>query len=154
MYPRQRGLVVSDAVPEKIRLIPDQWHMRNVGRLPDGRLFFVGSQLQYNGGVTRDFVCTFIFENDGHLVDHSIELIGARGTYPNGGVSRAMRQHLAALGDCTRTDVWVRPFSVESNDTIFGLIPRKTESGEWRVEFMPGNTLSFHPPWEAGEYDT
>jgi hypothetical protein len=29
-----------------------------------------------------------------------------------------------------------------------------TEEGEWRVEFMPGNTLSFFAPWEAGEYDT
>jgi hypothetical protein len=65
-----------------------------------------------------------------------------------------MRQHLAVLGDRMRTDVWVRPFSFESHDTVFGLIPRKTESGEWRVEFMPGNTLSFYPPWEAGEYDT
>jgi hypothetical protein len=148
-----KGLVMSDA-PAKIRLIPDQWHIRNVGRLRDGRLFFVNSQLQYISGATRDFVCTFVFEKDGHLVDHSIELIGTRGAYPGGSVSSTMRQHLAALGDCMRTDVWVRPFSFESYDAVFGLIPRKTGSGEWRVEFMPGNTLSFYPPWEAGEYDT
>jgi hypothetical protein len=41
-----------------------------------------------------------------------------------------------------------------SHGAAFGLIPRQTESGEWRVEFMPGNTLSFYPPWAAGEYDT
>jgi hypothetical protein len=65
-----------------------------------------------------------------------------------------MKRHLDALGDRTRTDIWVRPFSVDSNSAVFGLIPRKTVAGEWRVEFMPGNTLSFYPPWEAGEYDT
>ena len=91
---------------------------------------------------------------DGHLVDHSIELIGVRSKYPDGGVADALNRHLVVLGKRTLTDIWVRPFSVESNGAVFGLIPRKTESGEWRVEFMPGNTLSFYPPWEAGEYDT
>ena len=147
-------LAVPNAAPQKIRLIPDEWHIPNVGRLSDGRLFFVDSQLDYVTGATRDFVCTFLFDQDGHLVDHSIELMGVRGRYPDGRVTNALSQHLVALGDRTRTDIWVRPFSVESNGAAFGLIPRKTESGGWRVEFMPGNTLSFYPPWEAGEYDT
>jgi len=30
---------------------------------------------------------------------------------------------------------------------------RRANYGEWRIEFMPGNTLSFRAPWEAGEYD-
>jgi hypothetical protein len=148
------GLAQSDAAPKKIRLIPDEWHIRNVGRLNDGRLFFVDSQLDPTGGVTRDFVCTFVFDKDGHLVEHSVELIGERGAYPDGSVGSTLRRHLAALGDRTLTDIWVRPFSVEYNGTVFGLIPRKSEFGEWRVEFMPGNTLSFYPPWKTGEYDT
>lgn len=145
---------MADMAPEKIRLIPDGWHIRNVGRLSDSRLIFVDVQLDYVPGTTRDFVCTFLFDGDGHLIDHFIELIGVRGRYPNGRVSSAMSEHLVALGNLTRTDIWVRPFSVISNGAVFGLIPRKTESGEWRVVFMPGNTLSFYPPWEAGEYDT
>jgi len=117
-------------------------------------LFFVDSQLDFASGPTRDFVCTFLFDPDGSLVDDAIELIGTRGSYPDGSVGDAMKRHLDALGDLTRTDIWVRPFSVDSNGAVFGLIPRKTETGEWTVEFMPGNTLSFYPPWEAGEYDT
>jgi hypothetical protein len=101
-----------------------------------------------------DFICTFIFNQSGDLFGHSIESIGVRGTYPNERVGAIIGQHLAALGDRTIRDIWVQPFSVESNGATFGLIPRKTEAGEWRVEFMPGNTLSFYPPWEAGEYDT
>ena len=140
--------------PEKIRLVPDSWHIRNVGRLSDGRLFWVDSQLDYVNGVTTDFVCTFVFDPEGQLVGHSVELIGERGSYPNGSVGAAIERHLAALGDQPVTNIWVRPFSIESHGRTFGLIPRQTSDGEWRVEFMPGNTLSFYAPWETGEYDT
>src|SRR5260221_9075042 len=74
-----KDVALFSAAPEKIRLIPDAWHIRNVGRLSGGRLFFVDSQVHYSSGVTRDFVCTFFFDPGGWLVDHSIELIGARG---------------------------------------------------------------------------
>jgi hypothetical protein len=143
-----------NAIPEKIRLIPDDWHILHVGRLVDGRLFWVDSQLDPAGGATKDFVCTFIFGQDGRLMEHSIELIGVRDSYPERSVAKAIDRHVAALGDHSATDIWVRPFSVESNSAVFGLIPRQTDGGEWRVEFMPGNTLSFYAPWEAGEYDT
>lgn len=140
--------------PEKIRLIPDIWHIHNVGYLSDGRRFFVDSQLDYQGGVTKDYVCTFVFDEDGVLVEHVIELIGERGAYPDGSVADAIDRHLRVIGERTIHDISVRPFSVESDGAIFGLIPRQTETGEWRVEFMPGNTLSYFPPWEDGEYDT
>ena len=149
-----KGSTVSGPAPEKIRLIPDEWHIHNVGRLSDGRLFWVDSQLDPTGGATKDFVCTFIFNDHGQLVDHSIELIGVRGSYPNASGEAAMTRHLATLGERTVTDIWVRPFSVESNDSVFGLIPRQTEDGEWRVTFMPGDTLEFYPPWDEGGYDT
>ena len=38
-----KDLAVPNAAPQKIRLIPDEWHIRNVGRLSDGRLFVVDS---------------------------------------------------------------------------------------------------------------
>jgi hypothetical protein len=152
--PESGDLTISSDPPEKIRLIPDGWHLHNVGRLADGRLYFVDSQLDPAGGTTTDFVCTFIFDHDGRLLEHSIEEIGVRGAYPQGSVDTAMRQHLAALGERIATDIWVRPFQIESNGTVFGLVPRQTADGDWRVEMMPGNTLSFYAPWEAGEYDT
>ena len=151
---RTEPVSIASAVPEKIHLIPDIWNIRNVGRLQDGKLFWVDSQLDPANGVTTDFVCTFVFDSDGHLAEHSIDRIGARGTYPDGSVAAAVRKHLAALGDHTIADIRVRLFRVEDDGIVFGLIPRQTQNGEWRVEFMPGNTLSFYPPWEAGAYDT
>jgi hypothetical protein len=117
-------------------------------------LFFVDGQLESAGGRTKDFVCTFLFDQDGKLAAHSIELVGVRNAYPEGSVRDALNRHLTALGKRTVTDIWVRPFAVESHGTVFGLIPRDAGGGQWRVEFMPGNTLSFYPPWELGEYDT
>lgn len=140
--------------PEKIHLIPDGLDLRNVGRLGDGRLFFVDRQLDSAAGKTRDFVCTFLFAPDGMLVDHTIELIGTRGSYPEGRVGDAEKRQLEALGARMRTDIWVRLFSVESKNAVFGLIPRRLDTGEWRVDCMPGNTLEFFPPWEAGDFDT
>jgi hypothetical protein len=145
----------SDAAPEKIRLIPDEWHIHNAGRLSDGRLFYVAAQFDPLGGnLTRDFACTFLFDSDGRLVEHAIEFVGERNAYPDSSMDSAISRHLDALGDRVVTDIWVRPFSIESDGGLFGLIPRRVGSGQWRVEFMPGNTLSFYPPWEAGEYDT
>jgi len=145
---------VSIGAPQKIHLIPDGFHIHNVGRLSDGRLFLVDGQLEFENRVTRDFVCTFIFDADGHLTDQSIELVGVRGAYADGKVSEAVARHLAVLGDHVTADIWIRPFHVESHGTVFGFIPRALEGGGWRVEFMPGNTLSFYPPWDAGGYDT
>ena len=151
---RAEGVSMSNAGPEKVHLIPDGDRIVNVGRLADGRLYFVEGQLDWSGGATKDFVCTFLFDADGHLVGQTIELIGVRGSYPSGAVDAAMRNHLAALGAHSIADIWVRPFSVESDGTVFGLVPRQTDDGEWRITFMPGNTLEFYPPWAEGGYDT
>jgi hypothetical protein len=149
-----RDAILSSRPPEKIRLIPDGWHIDHVGRLSDSRLYFVASQLDSDGHNTRDFVCTFLFDADGTLVNHNIELVGARGSYPEGSVGAALERHLAALEGPTQTDIWVRLFSVTSDGAEFGLIPRETGGGDWLVEFLPGNTLAFYAPWEDGAYDT
>jgi hypothetical protein len=145
----------SDAAPDKVRLIPDEWHIHNAGRLRDGRLFLVDSQFYWLGGnLTWDFACTFIFDSDGRLIEHKIEFVGERNAYPDSNLDAAISRHLDQLGERVITDIRVRPFSVESNTTTFGLIPRRIDYARWRVEFMPGNTLSFYPPWEEGGYDT
>ena len=146
---------MSRGGPEKVHLIPDGDRIINVGHLADGRMYFVDGQLVWTPpAVTQDFVCTFLFDRDGHLINHNIELIGTRGSYAIGAGSAALSRHLSALEKPSPSDIWVRPFSIQSNGTVFGLVPRQTEDGEWRVTFMPGNTLEFYPPWVEGGYDT
>ena len=40
--------------PEKIHLIPDETEVVHVGKLPDGTLYFVDSQLSASGDKTDD----------------------------------------------------------------------------------------------------
>lgn len=158
---------MTNGPPEKIRLIPDRWHIQSVGRLRDGDLFVVDTQLASKNMVTTDFVCTFVFDPDGCLARHSIDCLGERGSYDQAEVGERIKAHLAALGDYEITDIWIRPFKIESHGTAFGFIPVPPEAFAdpsddtfdpeefgWRVEFMPGNTLSFCPPWDMGRYDT
>jgi hypothetical protein len=145
---------VAVVAPDKIKLSPDAFDLRHVGRLEDGRGFWVDSQLDYAGGKTTDFVCTFVFDADGSLRENTIERIGVRGLYPDGSVGKALDRHLAKLGKTTIADIWVRLFKIDSNGSTFGLIPRHADDCGWRVDFMPGNTLSFYPPWNEGGFDT
>jgi len=152
---------MSATAPEKIHLIPDDSHLEHVGEIAGGQLFLVSPQLNSDGDVTEDYVCTFVFDTDGKLVRHVIEHVGTRGTYEEAHFQALFQKHLDALGERVESDIWIRPFKVDSNGQEFGFIamlvdeasdPPKDE--DWRVEFMPGNTLSFYAPWDAGVYDT
>lgn len=158
---------MSNGPPEKIHLIPDEWHIDYVGRLKDGRLFIVKPKFDPSSLITRDFVCTFIFDGDGTLVEHLVDQVGGLWPASKKHQLRLLDQHLAALGEYEIADIWIRPFEIRSHGTNFGFVVRslaeELEEGEdpadlgddpWRVEFMPGNTLSFYAPWELGEYDT
>ncbi len=144
------------SAPTKIHLIPDVWHIKRVGRLADGRLFVLDWQLAFSKGATEDYLCTYVFDTDGKLVSHLIESIGRRTSLgeDDAKAHAALARHLSKLGKYEVADIWVRPFSVGYDGLVFGLIPRQLDDGSWRVEFMPGNTLSFYPPWEEGGYDT
>jgi len=85
---------------------------------------------------------------------HTIDLVGERGKYPAESMGQLVDSRLSDLGKRTRTDIWVKPFQIERHGATFGLVPRHVEGSGWVVEFMPGNTLQFFPPWETGEYDT
>lgn len=117
-------------------------------------MFWLDVQLNFANGQTQDFVRTYVFDADGNLSENTIELVGARAEYPDGAVDQAIERQLSALGGHMRAAIWVRPFQIESHALVFGLVTRQTPGGEWRVDAMPGNTLSFYAPWEAGEYDT
>ena len=91
-------------MPEKIRLIPDR-HIRNVGRLNNGHLFFVDSQLKWSRDATTDFVCTFVFDEQGQLIRHLIEPMGVRDKASIDRVREAVKRHISALGETKTTDI-------------------------------------------------
>lgn len=142
----------------KVRLIPDKYHLDNVGRTSDGQGVWVCSQLALVHGdtflQTRDFVCTYFFDDRGMLTDHRIDELGVRGTYAEADGQATFDKHVQEAQLIEPVDLWVHPFKIEFAGLEFGLIEDKLEDGSISVLAMPGNTLSFYPPWEDGLYDT
>ncbi len=144
----------------KIHLIPDKWHLNYVGKLENGRLFWADMQLGYDHKRkdTRDFICIWIFDADGTLIDHRILDRGFRseGSVKKPNASDIVSAELSQLGEYNFTDIWVKPFSVEKYDLEFGLVAREVGDGPNEVVFdaAPGLTLMFYPPWKDGRYDT
>lgn len=141
--------------PEKFLIVPDEFHLDYAGRCADGRFVIITSQISPGTPKqTRDFICTFLFNDDGRLVEHRIDEVGERGTYDVGAGKKLWIEHADAVGVITPEPFWVRPFSVDFVGMAFGLIPEKVDDGEWQVIFEPGNTMAFYAPWDEGGYDT
>lgn len=140
--------------PERVRLIPDSYHLNHVGRQSDGSLYWIDVQLNFDRAAnsTRDFACLYIFGPDGALISHQIEDLGLRSSDQRR-ASHVITEMMQSLSAPVSTDIWVRPFSVDHDGLRFGLIVRETEIGPV-VDAEPGMTLMFFPPWSNGEYDT
>lgn len=147
----------------KIHLIPDDYHLPHVGRLADGGFFWIDGQLTWGRGATRDFICTYLFDQDGRLARHNIEDLGCRNEENRKDVRQIIDKHLAALGPYETADIWVEPFSVSAHGESFGLVTRVADTPKEAedlerigplVDAMPGLTLMFYPPWDEGAYDT
>ena len=67
-----RFLQGSKILVQKIRLVPDRRHLKNVGQLDDGSNFWIDAQLCSVGQDTRDFVATYVFDADGNLISNEI----------------------------------------------------------------------------------
>lgn len=150
---------------QKVRLIPDRRHLRDIGQLVDGRNFWIDVQLCTEGQDTRDFVATYIFDESGNLSSHEIKDLGLRSDPARLSAKEIVAEELHRLevkrsifSRSKRSDFWVRPFSVQAYGLEFGLVVREKDEenteGSELVDAMPGSTQLFYPPWADGLYDT
>jgi hypothetical protein len=151
--------------PDKIHLIPDDYHIERVGKLPNGNLIYQETQLFYDEENTSDFVVSYIFDADGNLIDDLVTLVGVRGVYGKEAMAASRALHEKAFGKFEIVDIWVKPFSIQRHGMIFGFVAERPYDDDeeveleewddgWRVTAMPGNTLQFFAPWDEGPYDT
>ena len=159
---------MTTSPPEKIHLIPDEYHIERVGKLPDGRFVYQEFQFDPVSDEKRSFFVTYVFDADGNLVDDHISQIGQADEGHDGSEAAIIEVHEKTIGKYSIDDIWVRPFSISRFGLTFGLVASQpygdpeeddgenTNEGDdgWRVEALPGNTLSFYAPWEEGLYDT
>lgn len=145
----------------RIHLFPDDCHLPHVGRLKVGAQFWIDVQLLQEGGDTRDFVATYVFDLEGRLIWNEILDAGLRSEGNMKTIEEVILSQLKKLGEFDRREIQVHPFSVEAFGSVFGLVVREPEpdsdlSGSGvlgpLVDVMPGWTLMFYPPWEEGSY--
>jgi hypothetical protein len=150
-------------IPAKFRIAHDDYHARYVGRTKAGQQFFITTPFvpayRCEG---RNFVATFLFDREGHLVADRIDELGPRDDsgYPPGNIDASLVEepqeaHVAALDIAEFCDIEIAPFEIQRFGLQFGLIPRLDDDGTedgW-IEMQPGNYMAFHEPWD-GDYDT
>ncbi len=121
--------------PEKIHLVPDEWHLERVGVLPDGRLIYQETQVGHDpqASTWRDYVVSYVFDPDGHLVEDLVTLVGVQGEYSEADLDAATKAHSARFGQFDIRDIWVRPFAIQRHGLEFGLVP---------VNFAEGGPLA------------
>ena len=150
---------MSEGPPRKIAINHDDYHARHIGRLQDGRQFFVTQLFEPKRDSDNpgcEYIARFIFDPEGNLVDSKIENLGPRENVDAKHARSVYENLLLELGDVTYERIEVAPFEVREDGKSFGLIPREPEDEEdvWAVELLPGNFMAFFQPWDSGYYDT
>lgn len=144
--------------PAVFTIDPDEHHARHVGRMPDGRQFFLTTPFvpATEADPGGEYVALYIFDDEGRLADASIESFGPRAAIDEPAYKASYQRLLDGLGDVRFERIEIEPFAVAKFDTHFGLIVRPPEDDEdiWAVEVQPGNYMAFFEPWDSGDYDT
>jgi hypothetical protein len=157
---RKRMSLKMDEVakPKLIAIDHDDYHASHIGRLSDGRQFFLTAPFipAIGGNDGREFIALFLFDKHGLFLEAHIDDMGTRAGFDEQRATRLFEQRLEELGTVEYTRIEVEPFEIERFGTRFGLIARPPEEDgdDWWVELHPGNYMAFHPPWDSGNYDT
>jgi hypothetical protein len=139
--------------PKLIAVDHDGFHAEYVGRTRDGRQFFLTTPFVPG---EREFIALYVFDKAGQLRSATIDDLGPREALDEPARLARRDALLASLGPFKYGRIQVAPFRVEMFGVEFGFIPQPPEeSGEdWSVIVMPGDVMSFSPPWSRGWYET
>lgn len=157
-YSNSLEVAVDEGPPTLIAIEHDDYHAEHVGKLPDGRQFFLTTPFEPAVGeeVGGEFVALYLFDASGNLIEAQIDAFGPRRSGNDEARRVCYQRRLDELGDVDFERIEVKPFAVERFGTQFGLIARVPEDEEdvWAVEMQPGNYMAFFEPWDSGDYDT
>jgi hypothetical protein len=144
--------------PTLIAINHDDHHAEHVGRIADGRQFFLTTPFApaIGGSEGCEYVALYLFDDAGNLIEATIKAFGPRNKMVDTNRRRFYDECLANLGRVSYERIEVAPFSLERFGTIFGLVVREPdeEDDPCCVEVQPGNYMAFFEPWDSGEYDT
>ncbi|TWU50669.1 hypothetical protein Poly51_39620 [Rubripirellula tenax] len=144
-------------IPDTFPITHDDYHANHIGRLLDGRQFFLTNPFVPAIGDSdgSEYIALFIFDPAGNLLAAQIDSLGPRKSLDQNAASKLYEDRLASLCDAQFTDIRIAPFKTVHEGVEFGLIPRERNDEEDvpAIEIQPGNYMAFFEPWD-GEYYT
>ncbi|WP_139212392.1 hypothetical protein [Jannaschia pohangensis] len=140
-------------------LVPDDYHLKHVGKTAKGNGYWIDVQLAREKGGTRDFVAAYVFDREGDLIHSEVVDRGLRKEEPDQPLEEIIGKLKKKIDAKNVTEIIVKPFSVSFYGHTFGLVVREAEDGEGTseetlIDAMPGYTLMFYGPWSLCNYDT
>ncbi|WP_394541200.1 hypothetical protein PRJ39_12425 [Lysobacter enzymogenes] len=145
-------------LPALIAIDHDDYHAEHVGRLADGRQFFLTTPFAgaLQGQAGNEFVALYLFDAAGALLEARIDEFGPRERVDPQARKRAYDARLAELGEVAFDRIEIAPFSLTRFGVEFGLIPNwpQDEGEQLSISLQPGDYMAFFEPWDSGDYDT
>jgi formate hydrogenlyase regulatory protein HycA len=165
------------AGPDKLRIPQGEGRFEDIGRFPDGTQFYGCVTGAFPGGVKyppptdewmrkkRWLAVVHLFDAEGNHLRTDCRLGGMDGEGREAAGENAYQKLQLLLGELVETkgdpefqDIWVRPFRVEVEGVVFGLMyepdedcPEDPNAG---CVMLEPQDVMFHPPWDSGEYST
>lgn len=147
--------------PRFVRINHDDYDARYVGKLADGRQFFLTFPFTPDDRSGGDYIALYLFDEFGQLLEARVHSEREEGLGTRDAVAAFVDRLLGGLGKLRYGDIRVAPFSVTRFGRTFGLVfdPGEVDDDEddedfgiW-VNVLPGDYMAFYPPWD-GDYDT
>ncbi len=147
--------------PERITLVPDDYHVPYAGTAEDGRRFFLSDSLFARDAEGGDlgFVGLFLWEADGTFAEVRVDRVERDDALPPGqalsaGADDLVEARLAELGDYVLEPVEVAPFTTDVDGVTFGWQVGRYDDGTYFVGITPGDFIVYYAPWDGLGYDT
>jgi hypothetical protein len=141
-------------IPDRILVVPDDYHTEYVGVAEDGRLFFLTTPFE---PMRDEYVAVFFWNPDGSFESLVVDNLGPRGSYTHEYAVSVLEKRKHELGEYRLEEIQVAPFAETVDGVEFGLVPFTADADDpddisW-VKLMPGDFVAYAWPWD-GEYDT
>lgn len=149
--------LVDQGAPERIRIVPDDFHVPFAGTAGDGRRFFLSAELFDPGG--SEYVGLFLWTDDGAFDELLVDEVPAPPGSPADDAARAeadrvVEGRLAELGGYVLEPIDVEPFARVVDGVTFGWVPDRYADGTVVVTLQPGDAMAYTAPWDGLGYDT
>lgn len=143
------------SAPDRITIVPDDFHVPYAGTAEDGRRFFLSSEL-FTGDSS--YVGLFLWQADGTFDEVQVQPVARPRELPPGqagpaGAGDVLASKLAVLGDYVLEPIDVEPFLETVEGVAFGWRVSE-DAGDYTVNIEPGDFIAYYEPWDGLEYDT